>query len=395
MKLSFKHIAPFLSTSQNKSSRWLSYVGLGIGVLLLLCSMQMYININQLLKNKNPKKDGFDYIPITKIISDENIAINHAFTVGDITEIKHQPFIEDVAPFLSNKFVIKADGGATLPFSSDIFFEAIDERFLDTLPPGFSWKEGQTTIPVIISSDYLELYNTVFAPGRNLPQFSESSISLLQVSIECYGFGETRSFRGHILSLSDRINTVIVPARFLEWANQHFGGVASSDPNKLLLKTRDANNPVLLAFLQQKNYHVNRDKTKFGRVKQILQAIVTGLAIFGILVILLAMVLFSFYLQLMIAKSKENLQLLLTLGYSPQWLSKTVAKKWVPVYIIVMLATIILTSALHWSFQHFVMHDREELSPFLHWMVFLIAIFLLGLCIVINFRLVKKLLNTL
>jgi hypothetical protein len=46
-------------------------------------------------------------------------------------------------------------------------------------------------------------------------------------------------------------------------------------------------------------------------VKGILQTIVSSLAGFGILVILLALVLFSFYLQLMIAKSKDNLQLLL------------------------------------------------------------------------------------
>ena len=35
MNLSFKNIAPFLSTGQNKLSRWLSYIGLGIGVTLL------------------------------------------------------------------------------------------------------------------------------------------------------------------------------------------------------------------------------------------------------------------------------------------------------------------------------------------------------------------------
>ena len=137
---------------------------------------------------------------------------------------------------------------------------------------------------------------------------------------------------------------------------------------------------------------VNKDKTKFGRIKQILQAIVSGLAGFGVLVILLAMVLFSFYLQLMIARSKENLQLLLTLGYSPHWLSKTVAKKWIPVYVVVVITAVLLTALLHWSFQYFVMKGREELSPFLHWVVLAIAIALLALSVAVNFRLVKKLL---
>ena len=113
------------------------------------------------------------------------------------------------------------------------------------------------------------------------------------------------------------------------------------------------------------------------------------------MVILLAMVLFSFYLQLMIARSKENLQLLLTLGYSPDWLSKTVAKKWIPVYIVVVLMAVAITALLHFSFQHFVMTDREELSPFINWMVIAVAAVLLFLSVAVNYRLVKKLLHKL
>ena len=82
MALSFKNIAPFLSTQQNKASRWLSYIGLGIGVLLLLCSVQMYININQLLKERNPKKTGYDFISVTKMITDANMARDNRFTPG-------------------------------------------------------------------------------------------------------------------------------------------------------------------------------------------------------------------------------------------------------------------------------------------------------------------------
>ena len=125
-------------------------------------------------------------------------------------------------------------------------------------------------------------------------------------------------------------------------------------------------------------------------MKGVLQAIVSGLAGFGVLVILLALVLFSFYLQLMIARSKDNLQLLLTLGYSPGWLSKTVAKKWIPVYIIIIISAVAATQLLHLAFQHFVMPAREELSFFIDWTVLIIAILLLALSVAINYRLVKK-----
>lgn len=392
MKLSFKHIAPFLSTGQNKVSRWLSYFGLGIGVLLLLSSIQMYININQLLKNKNPKKDGYDYISVTKTITNENMARDHSFSEADIDELKKQPGIDDASPLLANKFLVKATGGSRIPFSADMFLEAIDEKFIDTVPKNFTWKEGQAVIPFIISSDYLELYNTVFAPSRGLPQISENSITAIIIQLECFGINGTQTFGGNVVALSDRINSVLVPQSFLVWANQHFGNSTKVNPSRIFIKTKDANSPVFLSFLEQKNYHVNKDKTKFGRIKQVLQAIVSGLAGFGILVILLAMVLFSFYLQLMIARSKENLQLLLTIGYSPHWLSKTVAKKWIPVYVMVIISAIVVTAFLHWGFQHFFMNNSELLSPSVHWIVLVVAVFLLLLSITVNFRLVKKLL---
>ncbi len=393
MPLSYKHISPLLSAEQNRLSRLLSYTGLGVGVLLLLCCIQMYININHLLKDKNPKQDGYDYISVTKIITNENMADDHSFSTAEVEELQKQPAIEAATPLLANKFLVKATGSSVLPFTTDLFLESLDNSFIDTIPADFTWRQGQDVIPVIMAADYLELYNTVFAPSKDLPQFSAKSVSALMVQLECYAAdGTVHIFKGHVVGLSDRINSVLVPVNFLEWANKKFGNTNKLNPSRVFLKTKDANSPELLNFLQQKNYSVNKDKTKFGRVKQILQAIVSGLSGFGALVILLAMVLFSFYLQLMIARSKDNLQLLLTLGYSPNWLSRTVAKKWIPVYIIIVVLALVFTALFQWIFQQSAMKGRDDLPAFIHWTVVLAAMLLLALSVTVNYRLVKKLL---
>jgi hypothetical protein len=176
----------------------------------------------------------------------------------------------------------------------------------------------------------------------------------------------------------------------MQWSNQMFGGVTKVNPSRIYIKTKDANDPKLISFLDAKNYHLNKDKTKFGRIKKVLQNIVSALGVFGILVIVLALMLFSFYLQLMIAKSKENLQLLLTLGYSPNWLSKTVAKTWIPVYVFVVIVAIAITSLLHYAFVKISFVERNDLSYFLHWSVLVVGILLLFLSVFTNYRLVKK-----
>lgn len=393
MAVSFQPIRSLLHTGTNPWSRWFSYIGLCIGVLLLLCSIQMYINIQQLLTEGGIRKNGYDYISITKTITNETMGKpeKNVFTEQDITEIRSQKFIDNAAPLLANQFRVKLSAGEMLPFKTDLFLETLENDFIDTVPPSFSWHEGQTSLPIIISSDFFEIYN-VFAPGQDLPQVSKETATGIPVTVTCEGNGQEQAFVGKIVAFSDRVNSVLVPKTFLDWANKTFGQQKSIEAARLFIKTKDANNPELLKFLDQKNYKVNRDKTILGRNKIVIQSIFSGLGVFGLLVVILALMLFSFYLQLMIARSKDNLRLLLTLGYSPGWLSKNVSKRFVPVYILIVLFAVILTELMQWAFHHFAMYDRPELSSFIHWSVAVIACFLIAVSLFTNYLLVKKLL---
>ncbi len=389
MSLSYKNIEPLLITGKNTFSKWMGYFGLGIGVLLLLVSMQMFINIQHLLKETSPRKNGYDFISISKIITNENMGKDNTFNDSDLINLKKQPCIEGISPLIANQFRVKASAGNIIPFSTDLFLESIDNDFIDTVPPSFTWQPGQLTVPIIFSSDFLEMYN-VFAPAQGLPQLSDKTISSVNIILECYGPDGIQNFKGNIVALSDRINSVLVPKSFMNWSNQHFNGVTKVNPSRVFIKTKDANNPQLLAYFDQNNYHLNKDKTKFGRVKKVLQNIVSALAVFGILVIVLALMLFSFYLQLMIAKSKDNLRLLLTLGYSPQWLGNSVARTWLPVYVFIIFISLITTAILHFLFIQLSFVDKSNLSWSLHWSVFATALLLLVLTIFINSKLVKK-----
>jgi hypothetical protein len=393
VSLSFKPIQPLLQTGTNAASRWFSYIGLGIGVLLLLASVQMFVNIQQLMKENTIRKDGFDFISITKKVTNETMGQpdKNVFYPKDIAEIKGKPFIANVAPLEANRFRVQMSAGEILAFKTDLFLESIEDEFLDTLPPNFRWEEGQQKVPVIISSDYLEAYN-VFAPSQGLPQVSPETATNIPVVMTLSGNGQRTDFYGSIVAFSDRINSVIVPKSFLDWANKTYGEGSSLGYGRLYLKTPDANNTELLSFLDKKGYNVNKDKTRFGRTKQVMQGIFSGLGVFGLLVVIMALMLFSFYLQLVIARSKENLQLLLLIGYSPLWLSQNVSKRFIPVYVMIVMVALALTQGMQWAFHHLVMYEREELSTPVHWSVISLAVLLIALSAVTNYRLVKKLL---
>jgi hypothetical protein len=392
--LSFQPIKPLLQTGSNTASRWFSYAGLCIGVLLLLCSIQMYLNIQQLLGGSSPRKDGYDFISISKTITNETMGQldKNLFNAAEIKEMAGKSFVEGVSPLQANNFRFQLSGGSLIPFVTDFFVESLDDSFIDTVPPTFTWQPGSEVIPIIISSDFLEIYN-VFAPGYGLPQISEATATNLGLQLICFHPDGTReTFVGRVVALSDRVNSILVPKTFLDWANDKFGTTKEVRASRLYVKTKDANNPAFLQYLTEKTYKINKDKTKFGRVKQVLQGIFSGLGIFGLLVVVLALLLFSFYLQLMIARSKENLQLLLVIGYSPDWLSKNVARRFIPVYVFVVVIAVALTQLMQWAFHHFAMFDREELSTPLHWSVFAVAVFLVALSLFTNYRMIRKLL---
>lgn len=365
------------------------YAGLCTGVLLLLIAMQMFININRLIREKNIRKDGFDFISVTKTITNENMLKDNRFNMQEVEELKKQSFIEDAAPLISNQFRAKASAGNIIPFSTDLFLEAIRNDFIDTVPSSFTWQPGQLNVPIIFSADYLEMYN-VFAPSQDLPQLSENTISSLSVLLECHGPQGVQVFRGNIVAVSNRISSVLVPESFLTWANEKFGNATNVPAARVYLKTKDANSPELLNYIDSKNFHINKDKTKFGRIKQVLEGVISALAVFAVIVIILAMLLFSFYLQLIIERSRQNLTLLITLGYSPGWLGKVLARHWAPVYFIVTVAALIITFAFQWFF--FTKMNRPELSVYPDLSVIIIATGILILALMINFRMIRKML---
>jgi hypothetical protein len=389
--VSFKPVKPLLQTSTHLGSRILSYLGLGIGVLLLLCSLQMFLNIQRLLGGNVIRKNGYDYVSITKKVTNETMGNpdKNLFHPNEIAELQKQPFISGVAPLIANEFHVQLSAAGLI--KTDLFIETIENEFIDTVPPNFTWQPGQTTLPIIVGTDFLEVYN-VFAPGQGLPQISPSSAMAIPVTITCFGKQKNEVFVGQIVAFSDRINSVLVPKTFLDWANQTLGDLPHTGAARLFIKTRDANDPKLLDFLDSRNYNVNKEKTKFGREKRIMQGILGGLSVFGILVVAMALMLFSFYLQLVIVRSRDSLQLLLLLGYSPTWLSRNVSRLFIPVYIIVVLLALIIVQLMQYLFHHFVMYDRPELDTLVDWSVVAVALALIILSIITSSRMVRRLL---
>src|SRR5438270_4243490 len=98
----------------------LSYIGLGLGILLLLSSLQLLINIQQLLGSGNPRKAGYDYISIGKNVTNETMGQveKNLFNEAEIRDLASQPFVAGVSPLISNRFQVDLSACNIIPFST-------------------------------------------------------------------------------------------------------------------------------------------------------------------------------------------------------------------------------------------------------------------------------------
>ena len=171
-------------------------VGTLFGFLMLIISLQMYFLFKEMLKNQ---KDilGNQYLVIQKKISLLNtLSIsNSAFSNEEITEINKLNGVQHTASFRSNAFqanaFIEKGSNELIPqLYTDLFFESIPDDFIDIKNDNWNWPGRDSSLPLILPKDYLNLYNFGFAPGQNLPQISEKTIQMLRFNVRIRGNGK-------------------------------------------------------------------------------------------------------------------------------------------------------------------------------------------------------------
>lgn len=54
------------------------------------------------------------------------------------------------------------------------------------------------------------------------------------------GNGQVKQMKGNIVGFSNRLNTILVPESFMNWANEAYGAGEKAEPSRLIV---EVNNP--------------------------------------------------------------------------------------------------------------------------------------------------------
>lgn len=289
------------------------------GMVIVLLSVQFYKDVLPLFT----RGDSFmnkDYMIISKRVSTLGTLVgkNNTFSEGDIAELQEQPFTKELGKFTSARFKVSAGMGMQgMNLSTALFFEAVPDHFVDVELEEWAFQSGQEEIPIIIPRNYLNLYNFGFAQSRNLPQLSEGVMGMMTLDIRLEGRGQIKRMKGRIVGFSSRLNTILVPQSFMDWANQTYGENNNIRPSRLIVEVNNPADDRIARYFKEKGYETEGDKLDSGKTAWFLK-VVTGIVLaVGILISALSFYVLMLSVYLLLQKNTTKLENLLLIGYSP------------------------------------------------------------------------------
>lgn len=365
-----------------------------VGLTILLIALQLYRDASM------PPADGSepfvnrDYLIISKQVSEKGTFLGNSttFSPAEIAELAEQPWVKSIGEFTPSRFFVSAMvdfGGRRM--STHLFFESIPDRFFDRLPQGWGFDptDPSAEIPIVISKDYLALYNFGFAASRGMPQISEELISTIPLQLSLSGAGVQQWRTGRIVGFSQRLNTIAVPEQFMRWANEHFGDPQEpSEVSRLILEASDSGSPAMTDYFRRHAIEVAGDNSTRSRTAYFLSVVSMVVIAVGAVISALSFFILMLSIFLLLQKNASIINNLLTLGYT----TRAVASHYIRLVAAINTCIWLLSSVAMligrqlWS-KPFGELGLSAANP---WLTVAIGLALMGLLTIINILAIRR-----
>ncbi|MCL1606556.1 MULTISPECIES: ABC transporter permease [Mediterranea] len=292
-----------------------------LGMLIILFGLQFYADILPLFQGK----DAFfkrEFLIVSKPVSTLGSLLGGkgTFSAREIQGFRDQPFTRQVGTFTSSLYDVSASIGMLgtgMQVGTEMFFESVPDDYIDVNAQAWTYEEGSRTIPIILPRNYLNLYNFGFAQSRNLPKLSEGVLSMIRLEIRLSGGGHVEVYDGRIVGFSNRLNTILVPEAFMNWANHYYAPGKKAEPSRLIVEVNNPADEEIVKYIQARGYEVEGNTLDAGKTVWFLQILVGIVLFIGIVITFLSFYILILSIFLLLQKNTKKMQTLLLIGYSP------------------------------------------------------------------------------
>ena len=332
-----------------------------IGLAIVISGIQFYADIRGIWE----KDDSFinqDYLIINKEVTASHMlgTSEAGFTDDEIADIEHQPWLRKLGTFSSADYEVRAymDQGGR-PMSTYMFLESIPDEFIDIEASNWDFREGDNVVPIIISKDYLTLYNFGFASSAGMPKITEGMLSSIPMKLRLSSRDGTRevTMDARITGYSGRLNTILVPESFMRWSNGYLGSGEQEAVQRLVLDVKSPGDVAITRYLEE--HSLDRAGDSNGAQAAYFLKLVAGVVIgIGALITFLSFFILLLSVALLMQKNRSKLHTLIMLGYN----LKTVARPYISVTVVAGIVSYILAIIAMLLFRNIYIEGVASLS---------------------------------
>lgn len=291
------------------------------GMFIVLLGLQFYNDVKPLFS----QEDGFlkpEYLIVSKRISGVSVlgaGESCSFSERDIQDITSQPFCKSVGAFTASQYRVVCSLGmkGVAQMGTDMFFESVPDRFVDTDLSQWKFDPEEGVIPIVLPRTYLAIYNFGFAQSQSLPKISEGIVGMIDMVVILRGNGQEERLKGKVIGFSSRLNTILVPESFIQWSNAKFAPEADLAPNRLIVEVNNPTDDAIVKYINEHNLELENDKLDAGKATYFLRVVTVLVMCIGMLISVLSFYILMLSIYLLVQKNTEKLRNLLLIGYSP------------------------------------------------------------------------------
>lgn len=293
------------------------------------------------------------------------------FTQKEIADVRHQPFVSDVGTFTPSLFSVVATLGSQklgVEFSTEMFFEAVPDAFMDVDTSRWHWKEGDEEVPIVLPRNYLNLYNFGFASSQGLPALSESLVSMVKIRFILRGSAGRKELTGRVVAFSKKLNTILVPQAFMDEMNTTLSPERKPEPSRLIVTVSNPADERIAEYLSNHSYETEADDAEAARTAHLLRIIISIVLVVGLIISALAFYVLLLSIFLLLQKNTEKIDTLLLIGYSPQAVARPYHLLTISLNTLVLILSIIIVLLLRGYYlplfgQLYPSYSAASLSP--------------------------------
>ena len=362
------------------------------GMAIVLFAVQLYSDVRPIFTGS----DSFmrpGHIVLTKRVSTVGTltGASTSFSENEIERLAKQPFVRALGRYTPAQFGVFATVGAGgMQFSTEMFFEAVPDEFLDVDLSKWTYDPDSYDVPIILPRTYLNLYNFGFASSQGLPTVSEGIVGKVAVNLRLSGNREVLLKTGHVVAFSRRLNTILVPQAFIDDMNHRLSPDREAQPSRLIMQVDNPGDDRIANYLSRYHYDTEADDADTARMASLLRLLITGVLIVGLVISALAFYVLLLSIFLLLQKQTEKIDNLLLLGYSPSQVARPFHLLTLLLNLIVLCGALLLVvKARTWYLPHIGdLYSQFEPSAFLPTMAVGIAIFVL--VAILNFVAIRR-----